>query len=131
VRKISLSSVAGGTQLDVSGDGPVDGPHLFTLSGPDRVVLDLPATVHDARRSPLPKATGLVSQVAQWPPRRRYPIRVGGRSPDGRAACRCASRTRDSDPDAGPANGGRPQLNTRRAGNREYTSPRRSATDAS
>jgi len=67
VRKISLSSVAGGTQLDVVLDGPVDGPHLFTLSGPDRVVLDLPATVHDARRSPLPSASGLVRKLRSGP----------------------------------------------------------------
>jgi N-acetylmuramoyl-L-alanine amidase len=67
VRKITLNPVAGGTQLDVVLDGPVEAPRLFTLSGPDRVVLDLPATAHDARRTPLPGASGLVRKLRSGP----------------------------------------------------------------
>jgi N-acetylmuramoyl-L-alanine amidase len=67
VRKVTLSSVAGGTQLDVALDGSVDAPHLFTLSGPDRVVLDIPATTHDVRHSPLPGASGLVRKLRSGP----------------------------------------------------------------
>ena len=67
VRKISLATVASGTQVDIAFDGAVGAANLFSLSGPDRVVLDLTSVVLDTRTAALPAATGVVHRLRSGP----------------------------------------------------------------
>ncbi len=62
VQRVALSSIAGGTQVDLSVDRLVTA-HLFTLSTPDRIVLDLAPAVLDDHHVKFPAGAGLVHRI--------------------------------------------------------------------